>query len=160
MTSAMKSEPRLTAPNSVRRLTVLFLIAVLAGCPTTSSPAPTTLDTSTGDLVNDGSPDTAAETSVDTTTEVVAPGIRSITIDVGAMTFLARAAGPATGEPVILLHGFPETSFEWRAQLLALGEAGYYAVAPDQRGYSPGARPAERRGLHHRPARRGRGWDG
>ena len=52
----------------------------------------------------------------------------------------ALAAGPEGGELVVLLHGFPETSFEWRAQLPALAAAGYRAVAPDQRGYTPGAR--------------------
>jgi pimeloyl-ACP methyl ester carboxylesterase len=44
---------------------------------------------------------------------------------------------------VLLLHGFPQTSYEWMAQLKALARAGYRAVAPDQRGYSPGARPAD-----------------
>ena len=63
-------------------------------------------------------------------------------IQVGELLFDARAAGPEDGELVILLHGFPQTSYAWRAQLSALGEAGYRAVAPDQRGYSPGARPA------------------
>lgn len=57
------------------------------------------------------------------------------------MTFTGRAAGPDDGRLVILLHGFPESSFEWRHQLAALAEAGYRAVAPDQRGYSDGARP-------------------
>ena len=52
----------------------------------------------------------------------------------------ALVAGPEGGELVLLLHGFPETSFEWRAQLPALAAAGYRAVAPDQRGYTPGAR--------------------
>jgi pimeloyl-ACP methyl ester carboxylesterase len=52
----------------------------------------------------------------------------------------ALAAGPEGGELVLLLHGFPETSFEWRAVLPALATAGYRAVAPDQRGYTPGAR--------------------
>jgi pimeloyl-ACP methyl ester carboxylesterase len=42
---------------------------------------------------------------------------------------------------VLLLHGFPQTSRCWAAQLGALGAAGYRAVAFDQRGYSPGARP-------------------
>lgn len=60
-----------------------------------------------------------------------------------SLTFDARAAGPESGELVVLLHGFPETSYEWRHQLRALGAAGYRAVAPNQRGYSPGARPAE-----------------
>src|SRR5207302_917343 len=47
----------------------------------------------------------------------------------------------ADGELVLLLHGFPQSSWEWRSQLKALGDAGYRAVAPDQRGYSRRARP-------------------
>ena len=39
------------------------------------------------------------------------------------------------GPPVILLHGFPELWYSWRHQLPALADAGYHAVAPDQRGY-------------------------
>ena len=62
---------------------------------------------------------------------------------IGDFAFDALAAGPEDGEAVILLHGFPESSFEWRHQLVALADAGYRAVAPDQRGYSPGARPSE-----------------
>ena len=69
-------------------------------------------------------------------------GIALTQIDVGDFTFDVRTAGPDDGEVVILLHGFPQTSYEWRHQLHALGEAGFRAVAPDQRGYSPGARPA------------------
>ncbi len=63
-------------------------------------------------------------------------------LTVGPLTFDARAAGPVGGDLVLLLHGFPQTSYAWRHQLAALGEAGYRAVAPDQRGYSPRARPA------------------
>lgn len=62
-------------------------------------------------------------------------------VDVNDFTYNVRITGPADGEVVILLHGFPQTSYEWRHQLRALGEAGFRAVAPDQRGYSPGARP-------------------
>ena len=57
------------------------------------------------------------------------------------LTFTARSAGPEDGRPVVLLHGFPQTSRCWAGQLDALGAAGYRAVAFDQRGYSPGARP-------------------
>jgi len=64
-------------------------------------------------------------------------------LTVGDLVFDARAEGPTDGEVVLLLHGFPQTSRAWRAQLAALGTAGYRAVAPDQRGYSPGARPAD-----------------
>lgn len=55
--------------------------------------------------------------------------------------FDALVAGPDDGTPVLLLHGFPQTSWSWRAQLAALSAAGHRAVAFDQRGYSPGARP-------------------
>ncbi|HEU5307514.1 MAG TPA: alpha/beta hydrolase [Acidimicrobiia bacterium] len=67
--------------------------------------------------------------------------IDTLTLDLGPHRHSARASGPDDGELVLLLHGFPETSYEWRAQLEALGAAGYRAVAPDQRGYAEGARP-------------------
>lgn len=60
---------------------------------------------------------------------------------VGPYSFPARSAGPSDGELVLLLHGFPQSSWEWREQIDALAAAGYRAVAPEQRGYSPGARP-------------------
>jgi pimeloyl-ACP methyl ester carboxylesterase len=77
--------------------------------------------------------------------------VAPLQIPVGQEVFEARAAGPEDGELVLLLHGFPQTSWSWRHQLEALGDAGFRAVAFDQRGYSPGARPssAERyRGPH------------
>ncbi len=55
--------------------------------------------------------------------------------------FDVRAKGPHDGELVLLLHGFLQSSAIWQPQLEALAEAGYRAVAFDQRGYSPGARP-------------------
>jgi len=57
--------------------------------------------------------------------------------------FRARESGrdSADGPPVILLHGFPQTSRCWAATLPVLAGAGDRAVAFDQRGYSPGARP-------------------
>ena len=45
------------------------------------------------------------------------------------------------GPAVILLHGFPELAFSWRHQLPALADAGYHAIAPDQRGYGRSDRP-------------------
>ncbi|HEX9524291.1 MAG TPA: alpha/beta hydrolase, partial [Reyranella sp.] len=57
------------------------------------------------------------------------------------LTFTAYVAGTAGGPLVLLLHGFPESRHSWREALPALAAAGYRAVAPDQRGYSPGARP-------------------
>jgi pimeloyl-ACP methyl ester carboxylesterase len=67
--------------------------------------------------------------------------IEEIEIAANGFVFDARAAGPLAGEPVILLHGFPQTSRAFLSQLAVLGAAGYRAVAPDQRGYSKGARP-------------------
>ena len=57
------------------------------------------------------------------------------------LTFTTDVMGPADGPVVLLLHGFPESRHSWRQALPRLAEAGYRAVAPDQRGYSPGARP-------------------
>jgi pimeloyl-ACP methyl ester carboxylesterase len=67
---------------------------------------------------------------------------RELELVVGDLRFRAMAEGPEDGELVLLLHGFPQSWWEWRYQLKALGDAGYLAVAPDQRGYSPGARPS------------------
>jgi pimeloyl-ACP methyl ester carboxylesterase len=68
--------------------------------------------------------------------------IETLELVVGPHRHSALAAGPADGDLVLLLHGFPETSYEWRSQLAALAAAGYRAVAPDQRGYAAGARPS------------------
>ena len=67
--------------------------------------------------------------------------LETLQITTPAGTFDAVAAGPSGGRPVLLLHGFPEFGIEWEHQLHALAAAGYRAVAPDQRGYSPGVRP-------------------
>lgn len=66
-----------------------------------------------------------------------------IQIDANGYTFTARTAGPHDGRPVIMLHGFPQTSWAYHRQLEVLGANGYWSVAVDQRGYSPGARPEE-----------------
>jgi pimeloyl-ACP methyl ester carboxylesterase len=68
--------------------------------------------------------------------------VDKIEIPLGDRTFRALTSGPDDGRTVVLLHGFPQSAGEWRAQLDALGAAGFRCVAPDQRGYSPGARPA------------------
>lgn len=98
---------------------VLLSIAVgVIGCASTEKP-------------------TAAPTTPSTT-----PGlVTTTTIRANGLTFNARTAGPADGQLVILLHGFPQSSYEWRKVMPILGRSGYHVVAPDQRGYSPGARP-------------------
>jgi pimeloyl-ACP methyl ester carboxylesterase len=64
-------------------------------------------------------------------------------VDVGDLTFDVRVDGADDGRPVLLLHGFPETSLSWAAVTPRLTEAGLRTYVPDQLGYSPGARPAE-----------------
>ena len=46
-----------------------------------------------------------------------------------------HAVTEGLGPLVLLIHGFPESWYSWRHQLTALAEAGYRAVAIDQRGY-------------------------
>jgi pimeloyl-ACP methyl ester carboxylesterase len=52
-------------------------------------------------------------------------------------------SGPPDGPLIVLSHGFPELGWSWRHQLKALGEAGWHAIAPDQRGYGRSSKPAE-----------------
>lgn len=65
------------------------------------------------------------------------------TVTRDGLTFDVTAAGPAAGEPVVLLHGFPQSARCWDAVTPPLAAAGLRTLAPDQRGYSPGARPAD-----------------
>lgn len=65
----------------------------------------------------------------------------TVPVGVGELTFDVRLAGPEHGPPVILLHGFPVTSQSWTQVAARLAGAGLRVIAPDQRGYSPGARP-------------------
>jgi pimeloyl-ACP methyl ester carboxylesterase len=67
--------------------------------------------------------------------------IEKTRISTPAGTFDALASGDEGGREVLLLHGFPQSSLEWEQQLRVLGGGGCRAVAPDQRGYSPGVRP-------------------
>ena len=64
-----------------------------------------------------------------------------IALDANGHRFDAIAAGPADGELVLCLHGFPQFADAWTPILESLAALGYRAVAFDQRGYSPGARP-------------------
>jgi pimeloyl-ACP methyl ester carboxylesterase len=54
-----------------------------------------------------------------------------------------HVAEQGTGPLVVLLHGFPECWYSWRHQLSALADAGYHAVAPDQRGFGGTDRPED-----------------
>ncbi|MGX9789348.1 alpha/beta fold hydrolase [Mycobacterium sp. MMS18-G62] len=63
----------------------------------------------------------------------------------GELVFDVRDAGPADGPVVVLLHGFPQSNSCWDAIIDRLTAHGFRCLAPNQRGYSPGARPPRRR---------------
>ena len=65
------------------------------------------------------------------------------------LAFDAITAGMPGAPLVLLLHGFAESMHCWRAQVACLGDMGYRAIAPSQRGYSPGARPDPREFSHY-----------
>ncbi len=58
------------------------------------------------------------------------------------LTFEVADGGPSDGQPVLLLHGFPQDHREFDLLLPRLHAAGLRTYAMDQRGYSPGARPS------------------
>lgn len=63
-------------------------------------------------------------------------GIRSRFIDNGnGLDMHVLEAGAPDRPPVLLLHGFPELAYSWRKVMPRLADAGYYVIAPDQRGY-------------------------
>src|SRR5947199_809375 len=65
------------------------------------------------------------------------------------LAFDALAAGEPGAPLTLSLHGFAESMHCWRAQVEALGDAGYRAMAPSQRGYSADARPDTRDASHY-----------
>lgn len=60
------------------------------------------------------------------------------------LEFDVTTGGPVDGRPVVLLHGFPQRATAWREVEPVLHAAGLRTYAPDQRGYSPRARPQGR----------------
>ncbi len=61
------------------------------------------------------------------------------TIEVNGLSFTVTDVGE--GEPVVLLHGFPDSRHVWRYQIPALLDAGYRVIAPDLRGFGESSRP-------------------
>ena len=60
-------------------------------------------------------------------------------------TFEVTDSGSSSDDVIVVLHGFPESRESWREVTPHLVKAGYRVLAPNQRGYSRGARPKERR---------------
>jgi pimeloyl-ACP methyl ester carboxylesterase len=71
--------------------------------------------------------------------------MRLTTIERDGLTFDVVDTGPEDGDPVVLLHGFPERATCWREVAPLLNARGLRTYALDQRGASPGARPQGRR---------------
>ena len=63
---------------------------------------------------------------------------RFVTTNGIRMHYVEAGRGPL----VVFCHGFPESWYSWRHQIGALADAGFRAVAPDQRGYGQTDRPA------------------
>jgi pimeloyl-ACP methyl ester carboxylesterase len=64
-------------------------------------------------------------------------------VEARGLTFDMTTGGPEDGTPVLMLHGFPQDRREFDLMAPKLHAAGLRTYAYDQRGYSPGARPAE-----------------
>lgn len=64
------------------------------------------------------------------------------TMQLGELEFAVTDEG--TGDPVLMLHGFPDSARLWRHQIPRLVDAGFRVIAPDQRGFGQSAKPAEK----------------
>ncbi len=63
--------------------------------------------------------------------------------DINDVRLYVAEAGREEGRPILFLHGFPEFSYAWKAQLDFFSDKGFRAVAPDQRGYNMSSKPKE-----------------
>tara|TARA_A100001037_G_scaffold40578_1_gene31664 strand:+ start:14906 stop:15838 length:933 start_codon:yes stop_codon:yes gene_type:complete len=64
-------------------------------------------------------------------------------IDTNGVTLEVFCAGPSSARPVVLCHGWPEHAYAWRYQIEPLVQAGFFVIAPNQRGYGNSDRPEE-----------------
>lgn len=75
---------------------------------------------------------------------VAAPEIAGIThrdVQAGELRMHVVEAGPPEGDPVLVLHGWPQHWYEWRHQIPALAAAGYRVIVPDLRGFGRSEAP-------------------
>jgi haloalkane dehalogenase len=63
-----------------------------------------------------------------------------------------REAGDRVAPAVLLVHGYPESSYMWRHALVALAAAGHRAIAPDLPGYGDSAADPPGTWEHHMEA--------
>lgn len=64
-------------------------------------------------------------------------------VPVGRTTLHCVSAGPVDGQPLLLLHGWPQTWFMWRDVIPPLAEAGYRVIAADLSGLGDSHRPVD-----------------
>lgn len=69
--------------------------------------------------------------------------IEQYRIQVNGIDLSVHIAGPQHGQPIWLLHGFPECWHSWREQIPVLAAAGYRVFAPQMRGYGQSSSPAD-----------------
>lgn len=67
---------------------------------------------------------------------------KQVVLKRGDLEFPALIAGD--GDPVLLLHGFPDCYLNWSAHIEALAKHGYCAIAPAMRGYAPSCQPVDK----------------
>ncbi len=64
------------------------------------------------------------------------PGVRARFVEsVNGLTMHVLECGERGRPCLLLLHGFPELAYSWRKIMPTLADAGYYVLAPDQRGF-------------------------
>ena len=62
------------------------------------------------------------------------PGVEHEFVDVSGLRMHVASAGPADGEPLVLLHGWPQHWFAWRRLIGPLAQR-YRVICPDLRGF-------------------------
>src|SRR3954471_20608658 len=67
--------------------------------------------------------------------------LRPFSERVNGVVLTGMEDGPPDGEPVVLLHGFPDFWYSWRHQIPALADAGFHVIAPNLRGYDASSKP-------------------
>ncbi|MGA8854381.1 MAG: alpha/beta hydrolase [Christiangramia sp.] len=72
----------------------------------------------------------------------------TIDVNIENLRFNCRVTGDKKNDLIILLHGFPETSYMWRNLMKDLSDTGFYCVAPNLRGFSIGACPKNKKSYH------------
>jgi pimeloyl-ACP methyl ester carboxylesterase len=69
-------------------------------------------------------------------------------IKLSNITLNVATGGDKKGEPILLLHGYPDAWFGWKPVMAQLIQKGFRVIAPDQRGYNLSDKPVERTAYH------------